>query len=271
MRTSMFSRAALVLGLVLLFTGPLAAQTATTATTVSGAVDGTQQTITLASATGLEVNGAIFVDREYMSVSGVNGTTATVTRGAGGTAATPHLTGAIAYVATNAQIAGVFVSRDRSGTCVRANERFLPQINAGAGNVWNCPVGTTQAWVLVNPRGTQTTRTVWFNIDNGASITIDDVILNIGRPVRVTSCRIIYVDATTGTVAQASASVGTTVGGTDVVAATGYENTKAVGTTTAMTVLASGIAANGSLFVRHHGIAATQAGQTVVECEYSLQ
>lgn len=123
------------------------------------------------------------------------------------------------------------------------------------------------------PRGEgkrQVARSVWFNIDNGAGTTIDDVILYCAQPISVKAARIIYVDATTGTVAAGNAAIGTTLGGAELVAATAYENSKAVGVVTAMTLTAAAarVAAGTSIFVRHTGIAATAAGQAVVEIEF---
>ncbi len=111
-------------------------------------------------------------------------------------------------------------------------------------------------------------RSVWFDLDNGAGTTIDDVILKASVALTVLAARIIYVDATSGIVAAGNAKIGTTLGGAEIVAATAYENTKAVGTSTAMAIVAGAVAANGAVFVRHTGVAAVAAGQAVVELEY---
>ena len=108
-----------------------------------------------------------------------------------------------------------------------------------------------------------------FNIDNGAGVNIDDVIMRLSRAVTLSAARIVYVDAATGTVAAGSAQVGTTVGGSDLVAPTNYQNGKAVGSVTNMTLAATAVAANQAVHVRHIGVAATQAGQAYVEIEYS--
>lgn len=113
-------------------------------------------------------------------------------------------------------------------------------------------------------------RSVWFNLDNGAGTTIDDVILRLPVAITIIAARIVYVDATTGTVASANAKIGTTVGGAEIVAATAYENTKAVGSSTAMTVVSGAVAANTPVIVRHTGVAVTQAGQAVVEVDYTI-
>lgn len=113
-------------------------------------------------------------------------------------------------------------------------------------------------------------RSVWFNLDNGAGATIDDVILYLPYAITILAARIMYVDATTGTVASANAKIGTTVGGAEIVAATAYENTKAVGTSTAMTIVSGAVPANTPVIVRHTGVAVTQAGQAVVEVDYTI-
>ncbi len=123
------------------------------------------------------------------------------------------------------------------------------------------------------PRGAgqrQIAKSVWFNLDNGSGVTIDDVILRHTQHISIKAARIVYVDATTGTVAAGSAGIGTTVAGVELVAATNYENTKAVGTTTALTLKAAAafVAAGTPIIVRHTGVAVTQAGQAVVEIEY---
>lgn len=112
-------------------------------------------------------------------------------------------------------------------------------------------------------------KTVWFNIDNGAGTTIDDVVLRPAVAVIVTAARAVYVDATTGTVAGANFKIGTTVGGAEIVAATAYENTKTVGTVTDGVIVAGAVAAGGMVCVRHTGIAVTAAGQAYVEIEYT--
>jgi hypothetical protein len=65
----------------------------------------------------------------------------------------------------------------------------------------------------------------------------------------------VYVDVTAGTVAAGNWKVGITVGGAEVVAATSYENSKAVGTSTAGTIVDGSVAANVAVYVRHTGVA----------------
>lgn len=116
----------------------------------------------------------------------------------------------------------------------------------------------------------KTARSVWFNLDNGSGVTIDDVILRPAVAITITAARIVYVDATSGTVAAGNAKIGTTVGGAEIVAATAYENTKAVGTATALTLVSGAVAAGTPVIVRHTGVAATAAGQVIVEIDYTV-
>lgn len=118
----------------------------------------------------------------------------------------------------------------------------------------------------------QVARSVWFNLDNGAGTTIDDVILYVAQPIKITAARIVYVDATAGTVAAGNAKIGTTVGGAEIVAATAYTNSATVGSVTAMTLTAAAafVAANTMISVRHTGVATTAAGQAVVEIEFEM-
>lgn len=107
-----------------------------------------------------------------------------------------------------------------------------------------------------------------FDLDNGAGTTVDEVVLRPAVPITILAARIVYTDATTGTVAAGNAKIGTTVGGAEIVAATAYENAKAVGTVTAMTIVSGAVAADTPVIVRHTGVAVTQAGRAVVEIEY---
>lgn len=125
------------------------------------------------------------------------------------------------------------------------------------------------------PRGTgkrQIAKSVWFNLDNGNGTTIDDILLYLSQPISIKAARIVYVDATAGTVAAGNAKIGTTVGGNEIVAATAYGDGATVGSVTAMTVKAAGnyVAANTMISVRHTGVAATAAGQAYVEIEYEV-
>lgn len=113
-------------------------------------------------------------------------------------------------------------------------------------------------------------KSVWFNLDNGSGTTVDDVLLVPPSDITLISASIVYVDATSGTVAAGNVSVGTTVGGVDIVAATAYGNSKTVGSTTSLTLAANKVSAGTMLSVRHTGVATTAAGQAYVQVEYTV-
>lgn len=261
--------AGLVVALLLTIAPYVQAQTALDTTTLNGAIDATQRTFDLTSGAGVSVGDLLVIDREAMEVRAISSNTVTVNRGYRG-AAVPHVTLSLVYHGEKNRF---YQSAPVGGGCTRASELYLPRVvlsnqNGGyIGDVWDCPVGAG-VWTLLNSPATHTTRSEAFNLDNGAAATIDAVLMRPARAVRITACRIVYEDATTGTVAAGSAQVGTTVGGTEIVAATNYENAKAVGTTTAMVVVSGAVAAGTPVLVRHTGVAVTQAGEAVVECDW---
>jgi hypothetical protein len=257
-------RGALLFAVLMLSALPTWAQTSLNSTTLSAAVSSlSAQTIPLASVANVAVGDLLFVDREAMQVNTVATGVVTVRRGVEGTASSTHASGALVYTGARNR----FYTSVGRGSCTRTAEAFLPRIVLPVGDVMDCPVGA-QVWTLLNAPATHTSRSEAFNLDNGAGTTIDALLIRPARAIYITACRIVYEDATTGTVAGGTASVGTTVGGVQIVAATNYENTKAVGTTTAMTVVAGAVAAGTPVLVRHTGVAVTQAGESVVECDW---
>lgn len=113
---------------------------------------------------------------------------------------------------------------------------------------------------------TATTRTT-FNIDNGAGTTADDA--SIGPfpfDSYIVDARAVYTEATDTTgVATANWKTGITAGGATLVAATALEVSKAIGGYTAGTPLDVVVPANTTIFTRHTGVAATEAGQYFVQ------
>lgn len=119
-------------------------------------------------------------------------------------------------------------------------------------------------------RNFATTREV-FNIDNGSGTTSDQIILVPSVAITIKAARAIYTTATdTAGAADATVSIGTTVGGVDIVAATALEVSKAIGAVTALTIADGAVAAGELVAVRHTGIAATEAGEYVVQIEYTV-
>ncbi len=147
---------------------PLAgAQTVLTMTTLSAAVPATTSSVTstngqmgfvsVASATNIVAPGPVsafiatqatstflYVDRELMDVRATSGTTITVVRGVGSTAATSHASGALVFVipgtATWINASGQ-VDTIPAGSCTRSNEQFLPRIDLKTGITSDCLAG----------------------------------------------------------------------------------------------------------------------------------
>lgn len=109
-----------------------------------------------------------------------------------------------------------------------------------------------------------------FDIDNGAATTVDDAFLLVPYAITIRSAFVLYTTATTGTVASATIQIGTAVAGAEIVAATALGNTKAVGTTTSLTLVNGAVPASTMVVARHTGIAATAAGEYRVVVTYTM-
>lgn len=125
---------------------PAFAQTSINATTLGSAVTAiNQRTLKLASVTGVVAPSALtgsgsvlFIDTEAFTVTSVSGTYVTVTRGASGTAASAHVSGAMVLIGPpQAFIANPF---DPSGACTVGAGifQYSPVINVRTGNEWLC-------------------------------------------------------------------------------------------------------------------------------------
>lgn len=113
---------------------------------------------------------------------------------------------------------------------------------------------------------TATTRTT-FNIDNGSGTTADDA--SVGPfpfDCWIVDARAVYTEATdTAGVATANFKTGISAGGATLLAATALEVSKAIGSYTAGAPLAVPVPANTTIWTRHTGVAATEAGQYFVQ------
>jgi hypothetical protein len=120
------------------------AQATLTSTTLSAAITSTSDSVfRVTSATGFSVGRLAYVDREAISISSVTGTTISGLRGANGTQAGTHASGATIYVGPPTY----FTTYDRAGSCTATSEVVLPRVNISSGNVWTC---TGSLWVLNN-------------------------------------------------------------------------------------------------------------------------
>ena len=149
----------LLLAILLAFlAAPAAAQTNINDTTLNGAINATQTSIVLTSATGVAANGVLYVDGEFMTVNSTyaSGTTIPVTRSNNPSA---HLTSAQVYVVP----VGARIGRRLVGSCVRGGtaqgEQYTLVFNMGNGDIGACRQsgsGTTNAWRWTNAYDTGT-------------------------------------------------------------------------------------------------------------------
>lgn len=118
-------------------------------------------------------------------------------------------------------------------------------------------------------RGNQRTFTVkskTYNIDNGAGATDDDQLVNLPYDCFIVDVRAVYTEATDTTgAASANFKLGVAAGGATLVAATALAALKAIGATTAATVVLDYLPANTTLWCRHTGVATTEVGQYYVQ------
>jgi hypothetical protein len=121
------------------------AQNTLTETTLAAAVDDSSNIIQVASATGITTSPnttatMLFVDRELITVLAVNGTEVTVARGANGTPAAGHASGAV-VLAGNPKF---FIDHDPQGTT--SNALVTPLVNTSNGQQWLLS-SVTGTWV----------------------------------------------------------------------------------------------------------------------------
>lgn len=115
---------------------PASAQTYLSTTTLSAAVTASQNSVTVASASGIVAGGKLYIDHELLNVTAVSGTTISVFRPQGPTA---HNSAAVVIVIPVAAQPSALVTTDpRAGACTPSSYSFLPIINTDTGNVWLC-------------------------------------------------------------------------------------------------------------------------------------
>lgn len=120
-----------------------AAQAAATTTTLSAALNATDTSFTVGSATNFAANSIFYVDREAMCIASNVSTFITVSRGCNGTQATGHLNGSTGYVG----VPNYFKQQNPVGTCTSANEAVLPVVVVPSGTLYNCIAGY---WMVDN-------------------------------------------------------------------------------------------------------------------------
>jgi len=135
----------LSIALVLAASLPVLAQTTTNTTTFNEAVDATETTITITSATGVVAGDYAYADGEAMLVTAADTTANTidVQRGVLGTAARAHISGQLVYIEQPGAFVGAGVRR--FGACTATDYDYLPEINPVLAEKYACKDGQ---WVL---------------------------------------------------------------------------------------------------------------------------
>jgi hypothetical protein len=134
------------------------AQQALTQTTLSAAVTTTSgRTIQVASATGIAApspqsgtSTQLYIDDEVLDVTAVNGTLVTVRRGADGTKASTHASGANVYV-TPAGL-GAFIDYSLGGSCLSGSYPATPMVDYLDAQTYQCVNGQ---WIIQTVQGQQ--------------------------------------------------------------------------------------------------------------------
>lgn len=115
-------------------------------TTLNGAINSTQNSIVLASATGVTITSSVqtvfYIDHEAMLGMSINGLVVTVQRGWGATPATAHATGEMVLLGRP----DWFYSSDPSGQCTAATTYVTPYLNIVNGMQWLCSTIVT-SWI----------------------------------------------------------------------------------------------------------------------------
>lgn len=138
----MFKFAAMLLVVLGLSVAPVYAQTTINTTTLATAVTSVSATsVAVASASTIAVGQQLYIDKEVMVVTAINGTQLTVTRGMAGTASAKHASGRVVYSGP----ANYFVQTSPSGACVLADQVYYPVINTTTGQFFNCSASGTGA------------------------------------------------------------------------------------------------------------------------------
>lgn len=192
------------LAALLLLAQPVAAQTYTlNSTTLSAAVGATDSTVSLTSASAatgssfgaVAAGQGLFVDQEYMLITAVSSTTATVQRRNNRTQpATTHASGQTVYIGAP----GAFQrANPTTGVCAAASQGD-PWINIDNGQIWRC-LGSTwlnviDAYVFVGPGSC-------FGSTTGGTLTTPAAVTNVN----------IYATTWTGLINSSATAPGTPV------------------------------------------------------------
>jgi hypothetical protein len=129
----------LLVSLVCAFASLASAQTLLVNTTITSTVTQAQTNVTLGAITGLTAqNSYVIIDAELLQVTSIpsSGLTIGVQRGAEGTNARPHKSGAIAFLVPAAAAAYAVVDNDPYGACARGSATLVNGVPQSISTVY---------------------------------------------------------------------------------------------------------------------------------------
>jgi hypothetical protein len=149
------------LSLILTLSGTAFAQTYPNATTLSAAITSTQTQIVLASGTGVQAGGALYIDMEYIPIVSCAVTACTTVNVQRMTRPAAHGSASIVLVIAKAARPVIMLTHDgarRGGSCststssvaatALANFSYLPIIDIDTGDIYMCRHnGASGSWV----------------------------------------------------------------------------------------------------------------------------
>lgn len=163
------------------------AQATLRSTTFSAAVGNDDETVGVASATGIEVGHLLFVrgGREIMEVRKIASTTLTVRRGQRGTPRAPYNNGDTIYV-DKPEYFDITPFAEHGG-CTAATEVVLPAVNVRTGDIQDCLNGV---WVRITRAIVQASYTM-----NANASLADQTFFVANRTFQVIACRQVHSTA----------------------------------------------------------------------------
>jgi len=118
-----------------------------------------------------------------------------------------------------------------------------------------------------NPGTASIIQTFEFDVDNGNGTT-EDWVWSPRKDIYILNAYITYTEATDSSMGSPTVKIGTTAGGSQIVASFTIPESQSIGGYSELTIVEGFVAANGFVCVRHTGIASTQAGKYIVFLEY---
>jgi len=187
-----------------------------------------------------------------------------------------YISDIVGNLSTTPSAAGM---RQSLGVAISATSMYVnvtgPQRDVGAGSILNADINAAAAMAgskLAPEVQSNFFKSLVQNIDNGAGVTVDSVLFKPHKAITIIRADIVYTEATAAAgVTAGHVKLGTAIGGAQIVNAHAFEQPKAIGTATNMTIVSGAVAADVAIFWRHTGVVATPiVGEYFVQLEYTI-